>query len=687
MHLFRKTSSLPSSPSPSPTNGGGGSAGNSPHNRGRSRKLERQKKLRYVSAYDFGLQSSTTDRDRSNRPDRPRSPPGSPRKQQQCPSRLDHLCSPSSALPQPLPLPDAPLTRRTESSGLTLPPILIGSPENDPGSVLKRDGGKDTKSSSNFRERFSQFANVESGDDFKLSIPARSAPATGFSSPNVSPPRSNGSSSSAAAAWDFYPFGSNFVADTPKPSTNLQRRLSHDSNIDNGYRNFRRDVASPRSAPTSGFSSPVVSPQRSSTGDYPPPLFCAQDFQLWSEQAKQSSPAKTMHSPDRSPRSSPLRSPRRKPQSPNNKFSFPLHCKLFQGSSKEWPESSRVSAHPLPLPPGASPSHSSVVPPSPAPSIHHATEMSNGSQRNTTTQWVKGRLLGCGTYGKVYVGTHRETGAYCAMKEVDVVPDDPKSVECIKQLEQEIRVLQHLKHPNIVQYYGSEVVDDHFYIYLEYVHPGSINKYIHEHCGHMTESIVRNFTRHIVSGLAYLHSTKTIHRDIKGANLLVDACGIVKLADFGMAKHLSALSYELSLKGSPHWMAPEVLKAVMRNDASPDLALAVDIWSLGCTVIEMFTGKPPWGEIPGVQAMFSILNKAPPVPETLSPEGKDFLHCCLRKNPAERPSAVMLLEHPFVRNANDPKMSACRQAISAISLKAIGVRSVNKVVSKRSIVL
>ncbi|KAG0467166.1 hypothetical protein HPP92_018746 [Vanilla planifolia] len=81
------------------------------------------------------------------------------------------------------------------------------------------------------------------------------------------------------------------------------------------------------------------------------------------------------------------------------------------------------------------------------------------------------------------------TGALCAMKEVNIIPDDPKSAECLKQLEQEIKVLSKLKHPNIVQYYGSELTEDRFFIYLEYVYPGSINKYGNEHCGAMTESV------------------------------------------------------------------------------------------------------------------------------------------------------------------------------------------------------
>lgn len=278
-----------------------------------------------------------------------------------------------------------------------------------------------------------------------------------------------------------------------------------------------------------------------------------------------------------------------------------------------------------------------------------------------TGQWQKGKLIGRGTFGSVYVATNRETGALCAMKEVEIFPDDPKSAECMKQLHQEINVLSQLKHPNIVQYYGSEIVGDRFYIYLEYVYPGSINKYVREHCGAITESVVRNFTRHILSGLAYLHSTKTIHRDIKGANLLVDALGVVKLADFGMAKHLSGQAADLSLKGSPYWMAPEVLQAVMQKDNSSGLAFAVDIWSLGCTIIEMLNGKPPWSEFEGAAAMFKVMRESPPVPETLSSEGKDFLRWCFQRNPAERPPATKLLEHPFLRNSHLTDATSCTQ--------------------------
>ncbi|CAN4095397.1 unnamed protein product [Withania somnifera] len=434
--------------------------------------------------------------------------------------------------------------------------------------------------------------------------------------------------------------------------TYRRRRFSRDQNSEAVEENFRLNVSA-RSAPGSGFTSPNRSPKRYSTVDLFHPTFhqtsSPSDASLdrGAGYSAQRLTGGVAQSADHSPLSSPTRrNPVNRPWNHQN-GAVHSHHKSLPESPVDWPEGNNV--HPLPLPPGVSQQPQ-------LPITHNSTDKPDVP--SVKGQWQKGKLLGRGTYGSVYEATNRETGALCAMKEVDLHPDDPKSAECIKQLEQEIRVLRQLKHPNIVQYYGSEIMEDRFCIYLEYVHPGSINKFVRDHGGAMTESIVRNFTRHIVSGLAYLHSTKTIHRDIKGANLLVDASGIVKLADFGLAKHLSGHATELSLKGSPHWMAPEVMQAMLRKDANPELACAIDIWSLGCTVIEMFTGQPPWSGLDGVKAMFSALNKSPPIPETLSSEGKDFLRCCFQRKPADRPTAQMLLEHPFLSNNNLREHSA-----------------------------
>ncbi|XP_009103477.1 mitogen-activated protein kinase kinase kinase 5 isoform X1 [Brassica rapa] len=459
------------------------------------------------------------------------------------------------------------------------------------------------------------------------------------------------------------------------------------------------------SAPTSPYMSPVPSPQRKSTGhDLPFFNLPPKSNQAWSapdmpfDTSGLPPPAFydfTAFSTDNSPINSPRpRSPRRQIRSPQpSRPTSPLHPMLspehLAGArdSVSSPLHPRMSTdvasgrssnvHPLPLPPGAAcPSLSAAASP-----VSYPQGPLKQDLFPMNSQWKKGKLIGRGTFGSVYVASNSETGALCAMKEVELFPDDPKSAECIKQLEQEIKLLSNLQHPNIVQYFGSEIVEDRFFIYLEYVHPGSINKYIRDHGGGtMTESVVRNFTRHILSGLAYLHSKKTVHRDIKGANLLVDASGVVKLADFGMAKHLTGQRADLSLKGSPYWMAPELMQAVMQKDSNPDLAFAVDIWSLGCTIIEMFTGKPPWSEFEGAAAMFKVMRDSPPVPESMSPEGKEFLRLCFQRNPAERPTASMLLEHRFLKNSvqstspRNSDVSNCSHLINGMNIKEPNTR-------------
>ncbi|CAI9780762.1 unnamed protein product [Fraxinus pennsylvanica] len=487
-------------------------------------------------------------------------------------------------------------------------------------------------------------------------------------------------------------------------SENCESWSSNKSTIKQNDMEMSSDIdktSFPISAPSSPYSFPHLSPTRNS-GDFlvthyttPPGAFQVWsapemphlDTHLGTRLSYQLPPEKTSSNVDNSPLHSPRASSFQLAISPN-KPATPLYNKISPETSSAWRESNaQANLHPLPLPPGVTPSfpvaakpelHETAIPSHPTPMSpltakpeFHVTSMP--SQTASTMfpltakpefsatamplqptsislvaakpelmlikgQWQKGKLIGRGTFGSVYIASNRVTGALCAMKEVEILPDDPKSAECVRQLEQ---------------------VGDRFYIYLEYVHPGSINKFIHDHCGAITESVVRNFTRHILCGLAYLHSTKTIHRDIKGANLLVDANGVVKLADFGMAKHLTGYAANLSLKGSPYWMAPELLQSVMQVDASSDLALAVDIWSLGCTIIEMFNGKPPWSEYEGAAALFKVLKDTPPIPETMSADGKEFLHCCFRRKPTDRPTARMLLEHPFVKYSHQPDALSC----------------------------
>ncbi|CAM8986215.1 unnamed protein product [Rhodiola kirilowii] len=356
-----------------------------------------------------------------------------------------------------------------------------------------------------------------------------------------------------------------------------------------------------------------------------------------------------------SPECSPIPSPRMNSPGPSSRIHSgavtPNHPRAGASASEaqaNWPDDGKKQSHRLPLPP-ITISNSSLFSHSNSAATSPSIPRSPGRAENPTSpgsRWKKGKLLGRGTFGHVYVGFNSESGEMCAMKEVTLFSDDAKSKESAKQLCQEISLLSRLRHPNIVQYYGSESVDDKLYIYLEYVSGGSIYKLLQEY-GQLGELAIRSYTQQILSGLAYLHAKNTVHRDIKGANVLVDPNGRVKLADFGMAKHISGQSCPLSFKGSPYWMAPEVIKN------SNGCNLAVDIWSLGCTVLEMATTKPPWSQYEGVAAMFKIGNgkERPAIPEHLSEEGKDFIKQCLQRNPLHRPSAAQLLEHPFVKSA------------------------------------
>ncbi|PNX74970.1 mitogen-activated protein kinase kinase kinase 3 [Trifolium pratense] len=192
----------------------------------------------------------------------------------------------------------------------------------------------------------------------------------------------------------------------------------------------------------------------------------------------------------------------RGPTSPTSPLHARLHV-LSLDSPTGRQEDGRSECHPLPLPPGSPTS----------PSLPNSTRP-NGLLENSTAnrgRWKKGKLLGRGTFGHVYLGFNSESGQLCAIKEVRAVGDDQTSKECLKQLNQEIDLLSQLSHPNIVQYHGSDMGEETLSVYLEYVSGGSIHKLLQEY-GSFKEPVIQNYTRQILSGLSYLHSRNTVHR-------------------------------------------------------------------------------------------------------------------------------------------------------------------------------
>ncbi|KAL2487000.1 Mitogen-activated protein kinase kinase kinase 3 [Abeliophyllum distichum] len=264
-------------------------------------------------------------------------------------------------------------------------------------------------------------------------------------------------------------------------------------------------------------------------------------------------------------------------------------------------------------------------------------------------RWRKGELIGCGAFGRVYMGMNLDSGELLAVKEVAIAVNSAskKTQDQITELEKEVNLLKNLSHPNIVRYLGTVREEDSLNILLEFVPGGSISSLLGKF-GSFPESVIRMYTKQLLLGLEYLHQNNIMHRDIKGANILVDNKGCIKLADFGASKKVVALATMTgakSMKGTPYWMAPEVIRQTGHS-------YSADIWSVGCTVIEMATGKPPWSQ--QYQEEFAALfhvgttKSHPPIPEHLSIEAKDFLLKCLQKEPDLRSSASDLLKHPFV---------------------------------------
>jgi mitogen-activated protein kinase kinase kinase len=247
---------------------------------------------------------------------------------------------------------------------------------------------------------------------------------------------------------------------------------------------------------------------------------------------------------------------------------------------------------------------------------------SSKPQRQPTFRIIRGQLIGKGTYGRVYLGMNADNGEVLAVKQVEINPrlagqDTDKIKEMVAALDQEIDTMQHLEHPNIVQYLGCERGELSISIYLEYISGGSIGSCLRKH-GKFEESVVKSLTRQTLEGLSYLHNQGILHRDLKADNILLDLDGTCKISDFGISKKSNDIygnDSSNSMQGSVFWMAPEVIQSQGQGYSAK-----VDIWSLGCVVLEMFAGRRPWSKEEAIGAIFKLgsLSQAPPIPDDVS---------------------------------------------------------------------
>lgn len=259
-----------------------------------------------------------------------------------------------------------------------------------------------------------------------------------------------------------------------------------------------------------------------------------------------------------------------------------------------------------------------------------------------STHYQLGNAIGRGQFGTVYRALNLNTGQMVAIKRI---PVDGLKEEEITQLMREVELVKRLSHPSIVKYEGMARDHDTLSIVLEYAENGSLGQTL-KAFGKLNEKLVASYVVKILEGLHYLHQSDVVHCDLKAANILTTKTGNVKLSDFGVSLNMRAVERQTNnVAGTPNWMAPEVIEL---KGASPKS----DVWSLGCTVVELLTGRPPYAELGGntMSVMYAIVeDENPPIPDGLSPLLEDFLQQCFHKDPDMRPDAETLCEHAWLK--------------------------------------
>ncbi|XP_071511527.1 mitogen-activated protein kinase kinase kinase 1-like [Diadema antillarum] len=278
-------------------------------------------------------------------------------------------------------------------------------------------------------------------------------------------------------------------------------------------------------------------------------------------------------------------------------------------------------------------------------------------QYRENQEWVKGALLGTGAFSTCYMARDVSTGTLMAVKQISFYRNSADEQDkTLEDICKEIKLMGTFDHPHIVRLMGATQYDGHFNVFVEWMPGGSVSMLLRSY-GAFSSVVTTRYIHQVCLGLAYLHDNRVIHRDLKGANLLLDSTGHhLRIADLGTAAKMNAEitrtdEFKGQFLGTIAFMAPEVLRG-------EQYGRSCDVWSLGCCIIEMCTTKPPWNasEISNhLQLLFKIAsaNGPPPMPETLDPALRDIALRCLESTPSARPSAVELLKHSAFRQMKE----------------------------------
>ncbi|XP_034616113.1 myosin-IIIa [Trachemys scripta elegans] len=287
--------------------------------------------------------------------------------------------------------------------------------------------------------------------------------------------------------------------------------------------------------------------------------------------------------------------------------------------------------------------------------------------------WEIIETIGKGTYGKVFKVLNKKNGSKAAVKILDPVHDIDEEIEA------EYNILKALSdHPNVVKFYGmyykKDVKNgDQLWLVLELCNGGSVTDLVKgflKRGERMDELVIAYILHEALMGLQHLHENKTIHRDVKGNNILLTTEGGVKLVDFGVSAQLTSTHLRRNTSvGTPFWMAPEVIACEQQLDSSYDARC--DAWSLGITAIELGDGDPPLADLHPMRALFKIPRNPPPTlrqPELWSSQFNDFINKCLTKDYEKRPTIFDLLQHNFIKQIEGKEKALQKQLMEFIDV-------------------
>ncbi|KAM6215284.1 myosin-IIIa [Rhynchocyon petersi] len=287
--------------------------------------------------------------------------------------------------------------------------------------------------------------------------------------------------------------------------------------------------------------------------------------------------------------------------------------------------------------------------------------------------WEITETIGKGTYGKVFKVLNKKNGQKAAVKILDPIHDIDEEIDA------EYNILKSLSdHPNVVRFYGmyfkkDKANGDKLWLVLELCNGGSVTDLVKgflKRGERMSEPIIAYILHEALMGLQHLHNNKTIHRDIKGNNILLTTEGGVKLVDFGVSAQLTSTWHRRNTSvGTPFWMAPEVIACEQQLDTLYDARC--DTWSLGITAIELGDGDPPLADMHPMRALFKIPRNPPPKlrkPELWSAEFNDFISKCLTKDYEKRPTVSDLLQHKFITQIEGKDVMLQKQLMEFIEV-------------------